>query len=57
MVVRGERIGNIRGECELRLSIEEAGDIVDDGFEVVHGLVQLPNALVDTCLVMQRHDD
>lgn len=57
MVLWGKGVGDIWGECELRLPLEEARDIVDDGLEVVHGLVQLPDPLVDAGLVMQRLDD
>ena len=50
-------VSDIWRECELRLLLKEAGDIVDDCFEVVHGLVQLPDPLVDACLIMQGHND
>jgi hypothetical protein len=48
---------DLGGEGELRLDAEEVGDIVDDGFEVVRRLVELPDPLVDARLIVQSDYD
>jgi hypothetical protein len=57
MMLWRERICNFRSEGKLCFAIEKAGDIVDDGLEVIGRFVELPDTLIDAGLIVECSND